>query len=340
MNKRMNYIDMARGVAIILVMAGHSVLFPACGAIHIPTFFVLAGYVITMESTGKYTFKECVRKRSLRLLWPYVFYSAVLLALQIIKDIISGGFKISESLLDIFGIIYSSTFIFSNTDNKFLCFRVGNEGLWFLTSMICASIVFYFIIYKFAKNIFRPAIIAGSCVMLIAVQALIEKTGFCPPWGFDIALMGTAFMFFGMYLRRTGVLYDIKKTVILVIVSGIGFLVLNYINGEANMAIHLYGKSHILFYISGLCSSSFIIGVCRLAEKASVIQKALSYVGTNTLFILAFHTMIFGILDKVMDAAGIDFAGIWIPRLIVTLIICLAVKYVCRKVVHIPDVML
>lgn len=336
MGRRMDYVDMARGVAIILVMTGHSILFPACGAIHIPTFFVLAGYVIVMEGISKNNLGGCLRKRAGRLIYPYAFYSLMLFLMRLGKDILSGGFSIGETLKNAFGVLYSSTYIFNREENTFLCFRIGNEGLWFLTAMICASVVFYVLVYKYLKMRIDYVRIAIACGVLIVVSLALNFLPVYLPWGFDIALLGAVFMFFGLLLREWKVFEDKRRTLMLTVVGAVGFAICHFLNGQANMAIHLYGKNLLLFMLSGCLSSVALIGACRLLENISPLQKCLSYVGQNTLFILAFHTMVFGVFNKIFRIVGLAFPGLWILRLILTLIVCLAGQLVLERIFRIP----
>lgn len=336
MSERMSYVDMARGIAIILVMIGHSVWFPACGAIHIPTFFVLAGYVITMDSLKKNTCEGVINKRALRLLYPYFFYSGLLLIFKTAKSLVGNSFNISELLKDIFGILYSSTFIFNRSEDKFLCFRVGNEGLWFLTALVVASVVFYLIIYKVLKVWYRYAWMAFIMMLLVLFGAVLDMMPVYLPWGFDIALFGVAFMLFGMIIRNCRIFESVRVSAVIALITGVLFLILNYFNGEANMAIHLYGRFRVLFLLSGICSSMFVIAVCRLMESIGYARKGLAYVGRNTLCILAFHTMVFGIFEKIFEKLGIDFTGLWVIRLVITLAVCLVAQLVFEKILRIP----
>lgn len=337
MERRMDYVDMARGVAMILVMTGHSILFPACGAMHIPTFFMLAGFVITEESLGKHTLQESMKKRVLRLLYPYAFYSMALFLLQVLKDLAAGEFTLAQTAQNLFGILYSSTYIFNRGENRFLCFRVGNEGLWFLTAMICACAVFYAVMYLVCRRKADLGRMILAAVVLVLFGKLLEALPVFLPWGFDIALLGAVFMLFGLYLREKFHVFSDKKTAAAAVaVAGAGFLVLNALNGEANMAIHVYGQNRILFLLSGFCSSVFLVAVCRIFADVRPLQRALSYVGKNTLFILAFHTMIFGLYDKLFNIAGIGFTGLWVVRLLLTLITCLAAQLILEKLFRIP----
>lgn len=73
--KRYKYLDVARGIGLMLVVISHS-----CGLnsylinFYIPLFFVLSGY--TYKSGRSYG--ENVIKKAKRLLVPYFGYSAVL----------------------------------------------------------------------------------------------------------------------------------------------------------------------------------------------------------------------------------------------------------------------
>lgn len=76
--KRIEYIDSLKGVGIILVMMSHmincSYLTPLYGGF-IPLFFVASGLTSsTIDITG-----NVLRKKAVRLLFPYFFYSTIIL---------------------------------------------------------------------------------------------------------------------------------------------------------------------------------------------------------------------------------------------------------------------
>jgi peptidoglycan/LPS O-acetylase OafA/YrhL len=84
-------LDGVRGLAILLVVAGHATLLvgPTGGQIGVTVFFVLSGFLITsilsseLESTGKVSFGNFYRRRAARLLpalFAYVGISALLVS--------------------------------------------------------------------------------------------------------------------------------------------------------------------------------------------------------------------------------------------------------------------
>ena len=81
--KRYQYLDVARGFGLLLVIISHS-----CGLsrflinYYIPLFFVVSGYIY---KEGR-SYKENIEHKAKRLLIPYFGYSAVLLAVYVLWE--------------------------------------------------------------------------------------------------------------------------------------------------------------------------------------------------------------------------------------------------------------
>lgn len=78
MNKRIQFVDMAKGLTILLVIVGHidtvSVLKVSIYSFHMPLFFILSGYFIkTSESIS-----ESFRKMFRALIVPYLIVGGVI----------------------------------------------------------------------------------------------------------------------------------------------------------------------------------------------------------------------------------------------------------------------
>lgn len=74
--KRFDYIDIVKGIGIILVICSHSMysdLMYVAGSCFIPLFYVASGYV---------TSKVDLKRKAKRLLIPYIFFNAVILVLM------------------------------------------------------------------------------------------------------------------------------------------------------------------------------------------------------------------------------------------------------------------
>ncbi len=84
MNKRrLDYIDILKGIGILLVIFSHSgaeneTTMMYIGGVFIPLFFVVSGYTYKNRET---TFFSLLGRRFHRLIVPYLFFSVLLLLL-------------------------------------------------------------------------------------------------------------------------------------------------------------------------------------------------------------------------------------------------------------------
>lgn len=100
MGKRLDYVDIAKGLGIMLVIMGHIEhdFVPFCGSVHIPLFFVLSGYLCDLNRTNEAAYGMTVSKRVKRLIIPYFIYNFVLYAKYLLKLVLSDGFTAPASL--------------------------------------------------------------------------------------------------------------------------------------------------------------------------------------------------------------------------------------------------
>ena len=133
MKKRLEFIDITKGIGILFVLLNHveSYLWVTFSSFFvIPIFFFCSGYTFSFNQEEKFRFITVVKKLP-KLLKPYFFFSVLLLL--IFNDF---------SLRAISGIVYSRYCFFPiGTDDVCRLFIVGNFPLWFLT---CMSLCYLF----------------------------------------------------------------------------------------------------------------------------------------------------------------------------------------------------
>ncbi len=82
-NERLEWLDVAKGMAIILVVLGHSSLPPVLNrlifAFHMPFFFLASGYSTVFD---KYCLRDYLKRKTKVLLFPFLIYSFINLLLQ------------------------------------------------------------------------------------------------------------------------------------------------------------------------------------------------------------------------------------------------------------------
>ena len=84
MNQRLNWLDIAKAIAIILMVVGHtsipSIASDFIYAFHMPLFFIASGWT---SNWNKYSFYDFIKRRSRNLLFPFFFYSVIVLLIHV-----------------------------------------------------------------------------------------------------------------------------------------------------------------------------------------------------------------------------------------------------------------
>lgn len=131
MGKRIEWIDTAKGIGLILVILGHlhiPFMTTWIYLFHMPLFFFLSGLVY---SGGKYTWKQYLIKKAKSLLVPYVTYGFIILLF----------YTIVNSIIGVENSLYGSTReMFKN-----LIIQEHFWTIWFLTALFLVEIIYYFL---------------------------------------------------------------------------------------------------------------------------------------------------------------------------------------------------
>ena len=149
MQSRISWIDITKGLAIILVVIGHSIqsfgndlhiLFRVIYSFHMPVFFVLSGYTFKASTP----FKEFLRKKAKSLLLPYFSFVLITSLYEILLSLLRGNLK--TFFTDIKTSALNTIFITSNS--YFL-------NLWFLPALFVGLVFIYFAFKISTKEIIR-----------------------------------------------------------------------------------------------------------------------------------------------------------------------------------------
>ena len=186
MKKRLEFIDIAKGIGILFVLLNHVesyqwVTFSSFFVISI--FFFCSGYTFSFNQEEKFRFITVVKKLP-KLLKPYFFFSVLLLL--IFNDF---------SLRAISGIVYSRYCLFPiGTDDIYRLFIVGNFPLWFLTCMSLCYLL-YAVYLRFFK--YKYIVLAVYFLASVAMSHLPVLL----PWSIDTAPLLTIFMILGYEIK-------------------------------------------------------------------------------------------------------------------------------------------
>lgn len=330
MEKRKRYIDIAKGIAMILVIMGHckyvnQYLDIWIYSFHMPLFFILSG--MTFSIKNKSNLKEFIKNKFFKLLIPYILLSISLwLTTDFIKIIIKG-----------FDWIYIKEFLGIFISNRSTPYYFT---MWFVLVLFEAETIIYIVISYLQKysikirNIFF--IVVFGIASLIGVVLSKNTTGFI--FCLDLLPFGIAFVIFGYLIKENEEFFkNVFEKKYMIIFFGIANLVFTYLNYricgrtdlyECNTGNYLYCISHSIF------GSLLVINICYVLGKC----KKIEYIGKNSLVFYAFQnslvipnvTKIFERIFYKIKLIHKDFI-IYISVIIVSLLVLTIVNEIIRK---------
>lgn len=300
-DKRVDWIDMAKGFTMILVMLGHAP-FPHAFKVeiytfHIPLFFVLSGYLF---SFSKYNNLQILLKRKFKsLIIPYLSFSFINYFFWVII------FRELNGQQDIS--------LFKPLLGTFLAERgrewsPHNGTMWFVACLFVSEIVFFLIVksskinYKKILTCLIISSVLGYCYSIITVKSL--------PWNVDASLTAIVFYGLGHYMKRmeSNLAGYIKVKYVFV------FLIINVLSGFLNyksstQIIDIFSNqygNYFLFYLSSISGIIAVFIFIRLLPKINI----LTYIGRNSIVFLAFHQFIlFRSISKLLEKINIYDSG-------------------------------
>lgn len=286
--KRLNWIDMAKGFAMILVMFGHAPFSSSIQAeiytFHLPLFFFMSGYLF---SNAKYNnFAAFFKKRFITIGIPYFCFSFI----EYIYFFLFNNKQNVSPLKSLIGTIIPLRF--NNGTSH-------NGTLWFIVCLFMAELIF-FLIVKYTKNDKKKIIVClvGSAIIACLYNIYIKKP---LPWSIDVSFFAVVFYGIGYLIKgienKVSKLVSIKYLIIFLIANVLlGHLNIRYLNAGIDMSASRYGN-YFLFFTSAFCGIMASLIFCRLIPKS----RTLIYVGINSIIFMAFHQMIlYPIIDKII----------------------------------------
>lgn len=303
---RLEFIDYAKGLAILLVVIGHLLqynlvgtsskdLFDMIYSFHMPLFMFLSGYVASLSIDKYMSHKgEFIQKKAASLLVPFMFMGGV-----------------NMLLYKYFSIEYAVN-LFRNPDN----------GLWFLIVLFCIQLWYLALEYVCSKLKFNKRyLIEGFVgVVFIAMILALNKVNH------EFSGLYTSPIFFVMFFAGSYVakfLTAFIKSDIVLFLSIIGFVVLV-------PKFHMWQNNSSFLSLSiSLFASIIILRIAMALEKGDVKSDKLLEFGKSSLVIYIFHFY----LIKILNDIKIDTSDVSVLPLFVALgVIAFFVSDICVRI--------
>lgn len=285
MEKRIKYIDIVKGIGMLLVINSHlpngSSLVTRGVSFNVAAFFAAAGALYQIKSSKKQvTFYTNVKKKARALLWPYFILSLVYITFYGVVNLILKQDPLVKFLARTFDTI------------AFL----GIGTLWFLPILFLAEIIFELLIKMKKGNLFLFLIlIFGPMLCQIAtVHGVNSLEMLYNPVNAIItvlleSILGIGYIWLGFHITKlieTRKINDNLYLVIAVVSLGINWLVGPYLKSD----FHLARIGNFIIFI--LASFSGIVGcfcVSVIFQKIKYISDFLTWVGRNSIIIMGTH---------------------------------------------------
>lgn len=283
MMRRIEWVDISKGIAIILVIIGHTISLDGVGfkiiySFHMPFFFLMSGYLYKENKSAVNIIKTGIR----RLIIPYIITSISIIIGRIVICI-SRHYNISEinNIIKrtILGIIVGSGTDYPKGFENVI--KIG--AIWFLLALFWGLLFFNIIITltKSCKECTR-----GIIVIILSTIGFLIGQKIWLPTNIDIGLYCTIYLYIGFLLKKKDTVY--KKTDYFIIAIGIVLWGMTIYTNAISMVI----RRNSLFIISILGSvtgSYLLIKLSQYISKYSTIKKILCFMGENSLIILCVH---------------------------------------------------
>ncbi|WP_445491737.1 acyltransferase family protein [Niallia sp. 03133] len=192
MNKRETWIDVAKGIGIILVIMGHTsndIAQHYFFWFHMPLFFILSGYTFK-EISNTTDFLVWLKKFTKRLMIPYFSFGIFLFTLYTFTKIITNEFTLIDTFQDFKDLLYGGQVL----TGYFTVF-------WFITCLLFTQILFAAILLFFKSHKSRISIIV-LCYVLAHIEASLVPEDFAFPLNADVSLLALAYVAIGWYVKQ------------------------------------------------------------------------------------------------------------------------------------------
>lgn len=269
MKERLDYIDIAKGLGIILVVLSHtehSELVYYSSAFFVPIFFFCSGYTSSKKDISLCT---CYWRLAMKLLKPYLFFS--LLLLLYFHDF---------SLRAFAGILYSRYCLYPFDATKDIChfMIVGNYPMWFLTCMFVAYLLYELLLYY-------PRYQYWLVGIYLVVAAITPFLPILLPWSLDTAPLMAVIMFMGsLFKKYYPDIFRSRKPHTLIILSFVLYLLLLPFCHDINISVRMYGSSMPTYLLAALTGCIILIWLSRLLQ-GTIIGKGVQQIGIHSLTI-------------------------------------------------------
>lgn len=289
--KRVDYLDVAKGIAILSVVVGHtfsaydpgSFLNKLIYSFHMPLFFILSGYFYKPQE-----FKPALIKKVKGLLMPYIIINLLRCLLTAVLD----GFT-SKVLTD-----YFFPALYGNGSTPKVALSLVNVKIvgmtWFLIAMFVCQVL-YLCLEEFSKKYGAPM---WALVLLMALTGIGLNDKVWLPFSIQPAMSALVFYHVGRLMREKNVLEeDIRSVPIGVTLLGLFLWVIAVC--YSSLGMHANSYKGVASVLGAICATYFIVQISKVLYKIPYLGVFLKWCGKNSIYLYGVHALDRSILVQI-----------------------------------------
>lgn len=320
---RIQWVDLAKGIAILLVIIGHTEGIPhvirgIIYSFHMPLFFILSGCTSNCSDTKERLLSRLKKTAKGLILPAYLLWLVILLFPYVTS-------RYQYSFLQ----IALSAIFTSGTEVHLSKITVPPFGIvWFFVVLFIVRNLYDFINY-ITKGRFMTFI-----SIAVSVIGVIVGMKFKLPFAVDDAMAAIVFYHFGQLVRKK----DISPSVFKIIITFLIWIVIFFIvyltkHSYFDFGSRFYPAAPMVFIAAAagsLACMYLCMYLCKIrANKLKFIIDQLSFIGRNSIILCSVHYLDTIWFLYVWTPAGVYFA--LLIRLYVNIGLFYIVKYLLNK---------
>ncbi|EIW9264068.1 acetyltransferase [Klebsiella pneumoniae] len=293
-----DWVDAAKGIGIILVVAGHTLDEKISNMIflfHMPFFFLLGGYLYSPKPVSPYFINK-----TRRLIIPYIKYLAFFTTFLIAESLYKGN-----NLYSVANIILRSIY-----GGQLLSGATG--VFWFVTVFFFTQQALNYLINKIGFKYTGLIAIISLCMSYVVSHILHHPS----PFNITVSLQAFPFMYIGYVIKTTKP--DIKP-IFYFLLGAISIWF--YIGHQNQMIFDMKASEYGIPFVS--FAVALILSACMILISEVFKSKALNSIGKNSMSIMFIHQFFnFYVAEKITSNQSI----IFLTTLALSIAYCVAVN--------------
>lgn len=301
--KRLNYLDLVKGIGIVLVVVGHSPDVPEnvmmwLASFHMPLFYVVSGVLFAHKNSVREPFALFLRNCFCSTMIPYFWFSLINMFVDCGRWLLNPE-VVSRSVLC--------------TDALYTFSFWGLSVLWFLPTLFLGELCLYGLIRKCPVWLVCVAGVAGAGISvvgawLLKTYILVGRNVFLTWLGFLLLALFRVFPALIFLLAGYAAYFALQRLrmkAVGEVLLGVCGLFLNVVIAFANRKVDLHYLilNNVLYYYLGAVSAVFgLILVCRHIKPFWLPV----FLGKNSLIIMLTHLDCRVMRVAILFAAGVN----------------------------------